>query len=162
MLGDVTVRPARVPADGEFLLSVYAATRAPELTLLNFSPAQAEAFVRMQFDAQTRHYNAFHPDASQLVIAVGGEPAGRLIVDRSDSEIRIVDIALLPGFRRAGVGSAVIRRTFQEADAAGLPVRCHVEQSNEARAFWEHLGLVARGVDGAHVKMERGCVTSPR
>jgi GNAT superfamily N-acetyltransferase len=93
---------------------------------------------------------------------VGGEPAGRLIVDRSEHEIRIVDIALLPGFRRAGAGGTLVRRLFDEADAGALPVRCHVVRGGDARLFWEHLGLVERGVDGAHVAMERVCETSQR
>jgi len=116
----------------------------------------------MQLDAQTRHYRSVHPTAAHSVITVGGEPAGRLIVDRSDREIRIVELALLPPFRRAGVGSELVRPLLEEADAAGLPVRCHVEQSNDARRFWERLGLVAVGLDGAHMAMERACVTSTR
>jgi ribosomal protein S18 acetylase RimI-like enzyme len=161
MPGEVTVRAMRLPADSEFLMSVYGATRRPELSLLDWSEAQADAFIRMQFDAQTRHYRAHYPQASHVVIAVGGEPAGRLIVDRSTKEIRIVDLALLSEFRRAGVGSWLVRLLFEEADAKGLPVRCHVEQSNDARRFWEQLGLVARGLDGVHVAMERVCATSP-
>jgi GNAT superfamily N-acetyltransferase len=162
MLGDVRTRPARLPADGEFLLSVYAATRRPELSVLGWSEEQVDAFIQTQFDAQARHYSSVRPRASHSVVTVDGEPAGRLIVERSDEEIRIVDVALLPRFRRAGVGSELLRGLFAEADAGGLPVRCHVLQGNAALAFWEHLGLVARGMDGMHVEMERGCVTSPR
>jgi GNAT superfamily N-acetyltransferase len=162
MFGEVRSRPACLPADGDFLLSVYAAVRMPELGVLGWSDEQADAFIRMQFDAQDRHYRSVHPQASHSVVTVDGEPAGRLIVERSDEEIRIVDVALLPRFRRAGVGSELLRSLFAEADARGLPVRCHVVEGNEALAFWQHLGLVARGLDGMHVAMERGCVTSPR
>jgi ribosomal protein S18 acetylase RimI-like enzyme len=162
MLGDVRSRPARLPADGEFLLSVYAATRRPELSVLGWSEEQVDAFIQTQYDAQTRHYRNVHPRASHSVVTVAGEPAGRLIVERSDEEIRIVDIALLPQFRRAGVGGELVRRLLEEADAGGLPVRCHVVQDNDARVFWERMGLAAQGVDGMHVAMERGCATSPR
>jgi ribosomal protein S18 acetylase RimI-like enzyme len=162
MRGEVTVRPVSLPADAELLISVYAGTRQPELSMLGWSEAQTEAFIRMQFDAQTRHYGSVYPRAGASVIEVDGQAAGRLIVDRSEAEIRIVDLALLPEFRRAGVGSAVVQRILVEADASGLPIRCHVEQSNDARRFWEHFGLVATGLDGAHIAMERACVTSPR
>lgn len=162
MLGEVSARPVRIPDDCEFLVSVYAAVRRPELSMLGWSETQADGFIRMQFDAQSRHYRMAYPEAEHSVITVGGEPAGRLIVDRSDREIRIVDLALLPQVRRAGVGSGLVRGVFEEADAGGLPVRCHVEQSNDARRFWERLGLVAVGVDGVHIAMERGCATSPR
>jgi GNAT superfamily N-acetyltransferase len=89
----------------------------------------------MQFDAQTRHYRGSFPDAWYSVICVGGERAGRLIVNRSDDEILIVDIALLPAFRGAGVGGGLIRRLLEEAEAGRLPVRCRVLQGNDTRPF---------------------------
>jgi GNAT superfamily N-acetyltransferase len=162
MHGEVTARPVRLPADLELLISVYGSTRKPELDMLGWTEGQIDAFIRMQFEAQDRHYRSFYPGAGHSIVEVGGRAAGRLVVDRSEAEIRIVDLALLPEFRRAGTGSAVVERLCEEADAHGLPIRCHVEQSNEARRFWEQLGLVATGVDGAHIAMERVCVTSPR
>jgi ribosomal protein S18 acetylase RimI-like enzyme len=162
MLGEVLTRPVHTPGDNAFLLSLYAAVRRPELTMLGWDDAQVDAFIQMQLEAQTRHFGATFPEARHLVITVQGGAGGRLILDRTDREIRIVDLVLLPEFRRAGVGSAVVRRVCDEADADGLPVRCHVEQSNSAIRFWERLGLVACGLDGAHIAMERACATSPR
>jgi GNAT superfamily N-acetyltransferase len=162
MRGEVGTRDVRLPDDGDFLLAVYASTREPEVRLMGLSPVEADGFIRMQFEARARHYDGLHPHAVHSIISVGGEPAGRLTVDRSGDEIRIVDIALLPAFRRAGVGGTLVRRLFDEADASALPVRCHVVQGNDARLFWEHLGLLERGVDGAHVAMERACETSQR
>ena len=48
------------------------------------------------------------PDAAFQVIERGGEPIGRLYLDRRAEEIRIIDIALLPAHRRAGIGGAAI------------------------------------------------------
>lgn len=116
MREEISARPERLPEDGDFLLALYASTRRPELAGLGWSAAQQDAFIRMQFDAQTRHYRASFPDACYSVIWVGGERAGRLIVNRSDDEIRIVDIALLPEFRGAGVGGWLVRRLLDQAD----------------------------------------------
>ena len=161
MCGEVSVRPERLPEDGDFLLSLYASTRRPELTGLGWSAAQQDAFIRMQFDAQTRHYRGCFPDARYSVICVGGERAGRMIVRRSDDEILIVDIALLPEFRGAGTGGALVRCLLAEADTGRLPVRCRVLQGNDARRFWERAGFVAQDGDGVYVAMERACGTSP-
>jgi ribosomal protein S18 acetylase RimI-like enzyme len=162
MARDIALRPADPAADGEFLVSVYASTRMPELSGLGWPEAQLDAFIRMQFDAQARHYGAAFPDAAHSVIAVCGEPAGRLIVDRSDGEIRIVDIALLPEYRRAGIGTGLVRDLLDEADQRGLPVRCHVAVGNDAVGFWERLGLVAGHHDDVYIAMERPCGTSRR
>jgi GNAT superfamily N-acetyltransferase len=155
MPGEVSIRAERLPDDGDFLLSVYASTRRPELTGLGWSEQQQDAFIRTQFDAQVRHYREAFPDAAYWVICVDGERAGRFIVDRASDQVIIVDIALLPKFRRIGVGGALVRRLADQADADRLPVRCHVLQDSTARWFWEHAGFVAHGRDGVYVAMER-------
>jgi GNAT superfamily N-acetyltransferase len=108
----------------------------------------------MQFDAQTRHYRESFPDATYSVICVDGEPAGRLIVNRAGDQILIVDIALLPEFRRTSIGTGLVRRLLEQADAGHLPVRCVLHDST-ARRFWEHAGFAAQGSDGVYVAMER-------
>ncbi len=86
---------------------------------------------------------------------MAGADVGRLIVDRGDDELHIVDIILLPAFRGAGVGTALVRRLLVEADAVGLPVRCEVAFDNAARRFWERLGLITTGTDGVYPALER-------
>ena len=161
MDGEVTIRPLRAPEDDDFDLSVYASTRLPELTSLGWTPGQIDEFIGMQYRAQSHHYRQHYPDAVFFIITVAGERAGRLIVARSDGEILIVDIALLPAYQGGGIGGILVRQLVAEAEEAGIPLRCHVEQSNPARGFWEHLGLVPVRLDGAHILMERACVISP-
>ena len=151
---DVSTRPERLPDDGDFLLSVYASTR-PELTGLSWPGKQQDALIRMQFDAQTRHYRESFPDAIYSVICADGEPTGRLIINHADDQILIIDIALLPQFRRTGIGTGLVRRLLERADASHLPVRCHVLHDSTARRFWEHAGFTAQGSDGVYVAMER-------
>jgi GNAT superfamily N-acetyltransferase len=155
MASEVATRIVRLPEDDDLLQAVYASTRAAELEAVGWSVEQSSAFIRMQFDAQTRSYAATFPEASHMVILVGGQPAGRIILDRSDGEIRIVDLALLPDFRGAGVGGQLVRSLLDEADVSRLPVRCRVEQGNPARRFWEHLGFVTLRLEGAHLSLER-------
>ena len=160
MHGDISARPERLPDDSDFLLSVYASTR-PELTGLGWPAEQQDAFIRMQFDAQTCHYRESFPAATYSVICVDGERAGRLIVNHADDQILIIDIALLPEFRRTGIGSGLVRRLLDQADADHLPVRCHVLHDSTARRFWEHAGFAAQGSDGVYVAMERAPQARP-
>ena len=160
MHGDVSTRPGRLPDDGGFLLSVYASTR-PDLTGLGWPGKQQDAFIRMQSGAQARHYRESFPGASYPVICAGGEPAGRLIVSHAGDQVLIIDIALLPEFRRTGIGSALVRRLLDQADAGRLPVRCHVLHDSTARRFWERAGFAAQGSDGVYVAMERAPQARP-
>ncbi len=161
MPGNVAVRPVQLPEDEDFLRSVYAAARWPDLSVLGLSEDETKALLRWQFDAQVSHVEAFFPHATHSVVLLGGEAVGRLIVDRSADEIRVVEIGLLPAFRHLGIGRVLVRSLFEEADAKRLPVRCHVVQDDEARGFWEHVGFLEQGLDGVHVAMERDCEILP-
>lgn len=151
----VSLRPITGEDDG-FLLGLYASTRAEELALVPWSDAQRQAFLRMQFDAQTRHYATHYADRSTFdVIVVDGAPAGRLIVHRGAADVRIVDIALLPSFRGKGVGAGLLRALLAEADAAGKSVSIHVEYNNPALRLYERLGFVKVGEHGISWLMQR-------
>jgi GNAT superfamily N-acetyltransferase len=150
----------RGPDDEEFLCALYASTR-PELAVLGWPEMALSAFIRMQFSAQDRYYSQSFPAARYGVVCVNGEPAGRLIVNRSQTEIAIVDIALLPAVRHQGVGRALVAGILGEADADGLRVRLHALRGSAACRFWERAGFVARGGDGPYLAMERACATWP-
>ncbi|MBL0218678.1 MAG: GNAT family N-acetyltransferase [Myxococcales bacterium] len=144
----VTLRPI-VPADEDFLYRVYASTRTEELALTDWSPAQKTAFLQMQFTAQHRHYQDNYSNTAFDVILHDDEPVGRLYVRRIASEMRIVDIALLPAFRSAGIGGALLRGLVEEARREAVPLRIHVEKNNPALRLYERLGFRAiedRGV----------------
>jgi ribosomal protein S18 acetylase RimI-like enzyme len=148
----VTLRPAR-PEDREFLLAVYASTRAEELAPVPWTEEQKAAFLKMQFQAQDVDYKRNYADAEFSVIEVDGSPAGRLYVHRRPDEIRLIDIALLPAFRGRGVGTGLLERLFDEATASDVPVTIHVEISNPARALYERLGFLAQGEQAPYVFM---------
>ena len=143
------------PEDEEFLYRVYASTRAEELAAVPWTDEQKDAFLRMQFAAQHRYYQEHYPGATFDVVLVEGEPAGRLYVARWNDELRIIDIALLPAYRRRGVASALIARLFEEAEGKSLPVRIHVERQNPARALYERLGFRQVADRGVYLFLER-------
>jgi len=149
----IALRPVR-PQDREFLLSVYASTRTDELAMVPWSEAEKAAFIRQQFDAQTAYWDEQYPDAERSVVEMDGQPAGRLYVQRWPRELRLVDIALLPAFRRRGAGTELIHRLFSEAAGTGTPVTIHVEIFNPARALYERLGFSSRGERGMYMLME--------
>jgi GNAT superfamily N-acetyltransferase len=128
-------------ADRPFLLEVYASTRADELDRVDWDESTKQAFVEMQFAAQEEYYRRYHPQASFDVVLANGEPVGRLYVERWDDEIRIVDLALLPGARGRRIGTWLLGELIAEAEAAGKRLSVHVEVGNPARAFYERLGF---------------------
>jgi ribosomal protein S18 acetylase RimI-like enzyme len=88
------------------------------------------------------------------VILVDQQPAGRLYVARWPEEIRIVDIALLPQYRNAGVGTTLLQELQVEAVQAGKPLRIHVEQFNPALGLYRRLGFRVIEDRGVYFLME--------
>jgi ribosomal protein S18 acetylase RimI-like enzyme len=154
MTGSVELRRTE-PQDADLLFRVYASTRVQELSVVPWNDAQKEAFLRAQFEAQDRWYREHYATASFGVVVVGGIPAGRLYVHRGESEIRIVDIALLPEHRGAGVGTALVRELLHEADTAGKRVTIHVERFNPALRLYQRLGFAVAEDKGVYLLLER-------
>lgn len=157
--GVVALRPV-APADEEFLLSIYASTRADELAQAPWSAEQKQAFLRMQFDMQRREYDARFPAAEYDVILLDGQPVGRLWIGRGEEEIRLLDIALWPAMQNKGIGGALLRRLIAEAHETGKKLRHMVFMLNtDARRFYERLGFRAFEDVGAYAHMEWQAVT---
>jgi ribosomal protein S18 acetylase RimI-like enzyme len=150
----ISLRPIAAE-DMDFLLRVYGSTRAEELQLVpDWSDEQKDAFVRMQFQAQHAWYQEHYGDAQFDVVLVDGVPAGRLYVHRRGSEIRLVDITLLPEFRGRGIGGRLLDTLMAEAAAAGKPLTIHVEKHNPAMRLYRRLGFSAVADRGPYDLME--------
>ena len=95
--------------------------------------------------------------AGVLVLLVVATWVGvRLYVDRQPDEIRIIDIALLPAFRNAGIGSSILRDLLGEGDRTGKPVTIHVEKMNPALRLYQRLGFQEAGDVGVYWFMRYG------
>jgi ribosomal protein S18 acetylase RimI-like enzyme len=150
----VELRPA-TESDLPLLRRVFASTRAEELAPVPWTDEQKRAFLAHQFAAQSADYSRNYPDASFDVVMVDGEPAGRLIVDRGERELHIVDIALLPEHRGRGIGTRLLRPLLDGADRENLTVAIYVESSNRALSLYRRLGFAAVEESGVYFRMER-------
>jgi GNAT superfamily N-acetyltransferase len=148
-----TLRPASAE-DVDFLQSVYASTRADELTQLPWNEEQRSAFIRMQFTAQRQHYLKHYPNASQDLILIGDQPIGRLYVNRGN-EIHVIDIAVLPEHRGNGIGTAIMKALIEEATEARKPTTIYLETFNRSRQLFERLGFKEIEKDGFNLLLER-------
>jgi len=148
------LRPV-TPDDDPFLLSVYTSTRAGELAQVEWQAGQQEAFVKWQFEMQRREYDARFPDPEYDVIEIAGKPAGRIWIGRSEDEIRLLDIALLPEFQNRGAGTILLNLLIDEAKGTGKRLRHMVfVLNNNADRFYERLGFVVIEEMGGYKHME--------
>jgi ribosomal protein S18 acetylase RimI-like enzyme len=129
-------------SDTPFAQSVYASTRVEEMKLVDWTDDQKDAFLQMQYEAQTKHYAIHYPQAEYKIIQLGDQPVGRLIVENRTDHYLIIDIALLPEYRNRGIGQTLIEDLKKQAVQLKLPLVLRVEFFNPAIRLYQRLGFV--------------------
>lgn len=141
-------------SDLPFLFEVYGSTRAEELAPTGWTTEMKVQFLQHQFGAQHDHYQRHYPDAEWLVILRGADSVGRLYVEEWPSQIRLIDIAILPDFRGQGLGSAILSDLRDWASEKAKPLTIHVEKSNPARSLYDRMGFAFVQENGAYDLLE--------
>ena len=146
--------------DIPFFAILYASTRADEVAATGWPVELQHQFLAQQFDAQHRHYMAHYPGAEWLVVERGGERIGRLYLVEWEREVRIIDIALMPGSRGLGIGAAILRDIIDWTAGIGKCVSIHVEKNNPARSLYARLGFAPVEDKGVYDLLERPAVAA--
>ncbi len=136
----VTKRNVR-DADREILLTIYESSREIELSATDWGSELRRRFCEMQLDAQSRHYKEVYPEATHEILLVEDLAAGRLYLDKSLSQIAILDLTILPGFRRRGIATNILKELVAEAERTERSVRVYLEAFNPAQRLFLSLGF---------------------
>lgn len=147
--------PIDWPAELPFLQELYISTRWEEVAvLIDWTATQKLSFLSEQFSFQHAYYMEQYPAAKFLLLKKGQQKIGRLYLEHRENEIRIIDIALLPAYRRQGIGSSVLKGVLAEAEEKEMLVRIHVERNNPALNLYDQLGFRKIGDTGVYYLME--------
>lgn len=158
----ISFRPISTTQDDlNLLLSIYASTRQEEMEATGWSKKEINDFLRMQFFLQHNQYLENYKTAHFEIILFKNEDVGRLYVDRRKDDIRIIDIALLPQYRRLGIGSTIMGDLINESDQNQIPISLHVEHNNPALNLYENLGFKTLETKGIYYFMQRKPKTTP-
>jgi ribosomal protein S18 acetylase RimI-like enzyme len=138
--GDLVIRPER-DDDEAFRFRLFCASRQPEFARL-LAPDVLETIMRQQFHAQMVSYRARFPRARGDIIELAGKPVGRVMVDRAEKVLHIVDQAVTAELRNRGIGTAIMRALMEEARRTNRAVRLGVAAANEqALRLYRRLGF---------------------
>lgn len=140
-------------ADLPFLIQLFGSTRT-DLALVPWSRDEKDAFLIQQFGAQRKHYYHFYPKAAFDVIEQNGRPVGRLYLHEGPTRVNVMDIALMPGDRGNGLGTALMTAVQDYAASLGKGVILFVEPENPARRLYTRLGFRELGQDAMNVEMD--------
>jgi GNAT superfamily N-acetyltransferase len=149
----ISVRPV-TPGDERLLLEIYKSSRGDDLRGLGWEEDRISEFLGMQYEAQQQYHAGEYKQASDEIVLLAGKPAGRLIVDRREYEIRCIDVALLPEHRNNGIGAFLIGKLQEEASRENKPLRLQVIRFSRAVNLFERAGFVRISETGTHFQME--------
>src|SRR5262249_28103406 len=142
-----------LPEDEEFFFKVYAGTREEEIASWGMDPVQKQAFLNMQFRAQQFSFEEID-DRGKSVIMVDNKAVGRLVVDRTQNYLHLVDIALLPEYRNYGIGTQLLKDLQAEAETTGLPFVLEVLKNNRAGSLYKRMGFEITGDTESQYQMQ--------
>lgn len=149
----VQFRPVR-DSDIPFMRALYGSTREQEMQALDWPPEKKEEFLDWQFYAQTKFYSESYEGDGFMIIELDGSPIGRLYVDYGETDIEIVDIALMPELRGKGLGRQLLQEILDEAARIGKSVTIYVEHFNPARHLYDRLGFQHVDTNGVYHLMK--------
>lgn len=150
---EVSSRPEQ-PEDEAFLFTLYSSTRQEELQSFGWDDTVQNSFLRMQFEAMRQGYRSMFPRAAFSIILAGEEPAGRTVINRTQQEIRLVDISLLHPYRGRGIGTGILSDLLAEALRTGLPLRLSAMKASRALDWYRRRGFHQMGESGPYVHLE--------
>ena len=97
-----------------------------------------------------------YPGATYTLILKDGQPVGQQIADRGAKSIRLIDIAILPQYRGAGIGTLLLKDLVDESRSKKVPIELKVSKSNTAAArLYERMGFIRLGEDAMYYEMMR-------
>lgn len=149
----LTLRPVVLPDDEEFLVELYYTTR-DDIGLSTLDETQKKMLSLMQYLAQKQHYAEQFPDTNHDIILLGGKSIGRFWTARYEKEIVGVDLAVLPEYRRFGIGTFLLQKIFDEAAQTERIFNFHVLRTNTAAIrLYERLNCQFVGETVSHFQM---------
>lgn len=142
-LKDISLRDIN-ESDLPLLCTIYGTTRIEELNRgTNWTDEVKKMFIEQQFFAQHTYYQDNYKNAKFYIIEKENVTIGRLYIDFffEEKSIQIIDITLLPEWRKKNIGSSILNEIIKKADENNLKVSIHVETFNPAMQLYKRLGF---------------------
>ncbi len=148
----VSLRPA-TQEDEEFLLHLYTVNRLDEMRMTGWDDARIETFLQAQYSTRKAQYEARYPHAQNWIILSDNERVGRHLIQPDPRLWAFIDVAVLPSFRKRGIGTFVFKLHLHQSVESGASVGLYVLIDNPAKRIYERLGFIVTGQDGVYCEM---------
>jgi ribosomal protein S18 acetylase RimI-like enzyme len=137
---DISLRK-QVDTDLIFIKRLFDEVKSYELNAGQWQDELRKQILDMQFSAHELHFKNNLSNGEDSIILFEGNPVGRLILDRSDNDINLADIIILPEYQGKGIGKFVIEKIINESDTSGKTITLIVSKNNRAMNLYSKLGF---------------------
>ena len=155
---------AAILQDLPFMRHLFGLLRADELERIPWPDSARQQFLDDQFSLQHHHFVTHYARAGFYLVEHEGNAAGRLYLLREPPYFLIVDIALLPDYRRRGLGGTLLawmKALTVECGADGIDLQ--VNQHNpDAQRLYAREGFAVTKPGGAYIGMRWTREASPQ
>jgi ribosomal protein S18 acetylase RimI-like enzyme len=139
------------------------------MNLRDASPADADLVYQIKYQAYAeqairsygswdeafqRRYTAGNLPCTKIVL-VDDTPMGWIACKEGVKQIEILDLHILPGYQRKGIGGKLISDIWERAARSGKEVHLSVLKTNPSIALYERLGFIANGQTETHILMKK-------
>ena len=133
--------------DQPFLDALYASSR-DDLNLSGVDPNFVRQLIQSQQQVQMAGFQNAYPRADHWVMELDGQPIGRVVINSTATDMRVVDIVVQPHSRRQGAARAVLRALQTHAAQTGRSLSLAVAKTNAgARQLYDALGFALQSED---------------
>lgn len=129
--GLLTLRPC-TEHDEDFIHQLFACSAGAGL------PAE---LIPWQSRLQRLQYQQLFPNTCFNLILLAGNPIGRLYTAHASDALILVEITILPQYRRQGIGSSLICNLLDDAARLRIPVQLKVRKDSPAHTLYRRLGF---------------------
>ena len=149
-MGDISLKSAE-SADEEFLEKLFYDVRSVEFAATGMTVLQLKPLLAMQYNAQKNSYRGNFPNAQNFIIEFGNEKVGRLLINRSERKVHLIDISILTEFRGGGIGGFLLKQLKTDTETISLSV---FKTNSGALKLYEKHGFAVTKDDGMYFEME--------
>ncbi len=143
------------PQDEEFQSRLYFLQQAEMVQSWGWDEDQQKTFLQMQYRARNAGYSMAFPEAINAIICcLDGTAVGRLLTTDTQSDLHIIDIALLPQYQGRGIGSQILTALQRNCAIDGKKISLHVPCDSPAARLYARLGFRLVEQTGVYAQME--------
>ena len=141
-------------ADRPLCESLFIEAHQGPLQLAGWDEDQCRNYLAPQFDMRERGFKQQYPQADDDMIQIDGIDVGRMIINRQQLGIHIIDIVIFNNWRQRGIGSYLLNELCNEADVKD-PDELHRRTGHCVRACSsKHIRVLYNSPGGMRISVE--------